>query len=821
MSEHTDEFKETPWLKASSKFFISSLAKKEMEQGFLNDSYSVLSPNALMTSQSGQPFDDLGSDVEYQTYASQIPHRRIKEAPHANNQGQVLQNSFLSDKFIHENASTFFGTLDSTFKDGASHASDFDSSLLSFCNSANAATEYMFPNLSGQSIFINSQESRIIKKELHSKLSLSTLPTMYKSPEQAYIELIPLLNSVSHENFGYFLVGVLQRCSEELSLDNFYKMLYNPKFYTSVSENLRQDTNLLKPVFHLADLKLCFYVLETFRPPHFTAGLFADGLVHNSKLSSINTHEFLRTFLALKIIFDCFEKTDDDHSSLPRILTYKAYYILCQILISRNSASLLLYRLQQNIVFCQSGLGKIMRLAFPDLTTKRLGKRGQSRSHILGLRWKRPILSEDIWHLMEFDILEIKKHFVTHIKGSRRQQSINLQFKASRDRHNGDRELKDEIAPTQSLTERMKPFYSFVDASNKYPSFDCSPRLWKCILNTHPAPSEWSKNIMVKSIDTLKLIGIHIEPLVNNFASEIFSKNKRGILESCVSQVIKGSNKDPPSVKPFLHLCLVIFLLAFPLIIASDREICGTKKAKLRSYLNSIIALIMTERQRAPPNEGNMMKFTWILKKMIHISELTLSKVHTNLIIMITDEMIRDLDKLDENPDSPNINSISPVAFYVRNIFMWLRAYNYDGVYLSGSSCEEALVEIVLRITQAFLKEGNDFRQFISNISMSMSNEERINVTYDLPFELFRILAQFLHQDCLSDHLVLKLPISAIKFLVLSATNEIQNVSFSSVAERDEDVSRQTFKTWWVLSTILQEYMIVLSEIAALSGNLF
>lgn len=46
---------------------------------------------------------------------------------------------------------------------------------------------------------------------------------------------------------------------------------------------------------------------------------------------------------------------------------------------------------------------------------------------------------------------------------------------------------------------------------------------------------------------------------------------------------------------------------------------------------------------------------------------------------------------------------------------------------------------------------------------------------------------------------------------------DIQEMSFRDFINRDREVSKETFKTWWMHSSLAEEYMQIFAEISALA----
>lgn len=125
-------------------------------------------------------------------------------------------------------------------------------------------------------------------------------------------------------------------------------------------------------------------------------------------------------------------------------------------------------------------------------------------------------------------------------------------------------------------------------------------------------------------------------------------------------------------------------------------------------------------------------------------------------------------------------------------------------------------------------KIANQFEEcyeFVKNkilqIPGNMGEEDLEGELYDLSFQIFKLQLQVVQDIWLAQPLILQLPIRAIGFIIQNMHKEFQEISFGDFGRREDEVSKETFKVWWVSSATVGEYISILSEIVGLSERLF
>lgn len=212
--------------------------------------------------------------------------------------------------------------------------------------------------------------------------------------------LIKQLQNVDNSNINTYLLEVTRKLALSLPIDEFYNLLFNdghPIIDTNNKiDHSSVDLENLQRTSQALDL-----LLQFFKNPPLLAKYLP---VSSTHLSSINFHELQRTFLAFKILDEILVIVPGDRNSqtytIPRPFIYKVYYILCQHCIAKYPFSHDRDE-EQNLLLGQSKFGKLLKIAFPLVNIKRLGSRGDSKYHFLGVKWNPALVSSDTINLCE------------------------------------------------------------------------------------------------------------------------------------------------------------------------------------------------------------------------------------------------------------------------------------------------------------------------------------------------------------------------------------------------------------------------------------
>ncbi|KAI5950300.1 hypothetical protein KGF57_004362 [Candida theae] len=177
--------------------------------------------------------------------------------------------------------------------------------------------------------------------------------------------------------------------------------------------------------------------------------------------------------------------------SIQRLSIFKTYFIICQKLIIRYPSSSNTANEQQKLILGQSKLGKLIKLVYPNTPIKRLGSRGESRYHYLGVVWNEHIIDANIRQLCEqYDLDKLNKMF-TEEGGGANAEYNELLFPGGvptdvhtpigaiptggttnkRGRKRSRSSDKDKLSThrVQDVETRLTPRLSFIKMESKYP----------------------------------------------------------------------------------------------------------------------------------------------------------------------------------------------------------------------------------------------------------------------------------------------------------------------------------------------------------------
>ncbi|GEQ71362.1 hypothetical protein JCM33374_g5045 [Metschnikowia sp. JCM 33374] len=653
-----------------------------------------------------------------------------------------------------------------------------------------------------------------------------------KMHQEVFSKLVSWLTTVTKSNFEDLLVDVLGEC-QDLPIHDLYNLLYNdmhPNLDSTVPSSMSHpdSSGFLKE----KALVSCHLVVETFKNSKLPACVSQYAHLQPS-LPFVNFHEFSRTFLALKILSDTLEEDVVAYykrESVSRVSIYKVYYIICQKLIARYPTLTNGFSVQQNIILGKPRLGKLMKLAFPNLTIKRLGQRGKSLPHYIGFRWNRAVVDDETLSMLDLEVGEIQNKLNPSGRKRQHPQTGNSATKAVLTKETNKetetyKKLKKTTVSEQSETMPSPPTYhkpvnSFVDFSCKYPSSDCSPRIWTILPNTVPQQSKWAEDTMGRSLGFLKGQNVDLEPLIQNFKKGMFSDDIPNGLSSTVINAIKALIAASSSVQTYMHLYLIILLLLFPVIIASEQEVSSHLQAQVRESVRNCITKIGHEILPLASAKGDVRNFIGILEKMIRLNEIGRTKVSNISPERVIEVVAKDVKEVGTSKMDP-ANGLSLLEeSYVRMALISFTAYYFD---INEGIPAESQVDnhvALTRIAQTFARAA---MVLIERLKSIRSSGERLGVnavTPDAPYQIFRLGAEILHEMTLRNPIVVKVPIPMINSMMTQISSEVQTSGFNEFGNRDLELSREVFKTWWVFSMMFQEYLCIMGEVIALSQRL-
>ncbi|ODV66271.1 hypothetical protein HYPBUDRAFT_149147 [Hyphopichia burtonii NRRL Y-1933] len=474
-------------------------------------------------------------------------------------------------------------------------------------------------------------------------------------------ELIMNLASVDGSNINNYLLTILYKLNFPLPIDDFYNLLYNNDKLASLMQiTLPQkiDKTLINSTIPNASVDVINQLLNVFKKPDSLGNFYPNLINKENKLMNINYHELLRTFLAIKILFDILiqipmnSPDEPQNYTIPRLSIYKTYYIICQKLILQYPSSSNTTNEQQKLILGQSKLGKLIKLVYPNLMIKRLGSRGESKYNYLGVIWNDNIVNEEVKDLCNNnELLDLNDIF----NGQRKQQQQQQQQHPHLHHHSHHRRKSSRISVSSSRRKRsfddtnqlesiVSPELSFIQSTNKFPSNIEFTVL--STINDHNKSgdpnSNWFDLAKFKIYSKLSQYNITFVTIEDVFLNNVNMLEKDSLLKNLFSRIIhplvesvaisSESNdgeisEEHQNVDLNLYLIIIIELLPYLLLIKSSTEINFLKN--LRYNLLYLISNLEGELSRIDENEvfshKNSSIFLLILKKLINLNDLLIT----------------------------------------------------------------------------------------------------------------------------------------------------------------------------------------------------
>ena len=477
-------------------------------------------------------------------------------------------------------------------------------------------------------------------------------------------ELLDLLTKVDAANVDGFLLKVLKTLQDSnLPIDEFYNLLYN--------DDKSFDYNVLnridKSVSGQESKPIIDEILNIFKSPSAFASCFPNRTIEENKLLVINYHELLRTFLAIKILFDIVielptnNERELQNSTIPRLSIYKTYYILCQKLIATYPSSSNTVGEQQKLILGQSRLGKLIKLVYPDIVIKRLGSRGESKYNYLGVIWNENIVDDEIKKLCDqHEINELntiygnvqsttkpllKKHQHHHKRSSSKskmklENPIEFESQLPKQKPVNDEPITSPVTETLGFLDDFvcaTPNLSFVKPFSKYPVDDDFTVL-------SDGGSNWFNRVTNK-------IYFENPDISQEMIQEVFLNNdnlqdKSSLMHNMMNSIIAPlcATQQAENIDLKLYLVIIGEILPYLLLIKSSSINIPFLK-NLRLNLLHLVTNFKSEIARL--GSGNFKpvdatKFLIVIKKFININDLLITLV--KLIIKDNTKLVMSFD---------------------------------------------------------------------------------------------------------------------------------------------------------------------------------
>lgn len=640
-------------------------------------------------------------------------------------------------------------------------------------------------------------------------------------------------------NLNWFLLDVIYRVDPGLSLDDFYNVLYNYEGFKSLSGSADDGTKIDKTKYtnsqEIQDaIEIIHSVLDIFRSPELLLEHYPSIDISSLKIGAVNFHELLRSFLAIKVLHHALiqqSPSAEEPSTIPRVNIYKAYYILCQKLILRYPSASNSTSLQQKIILGQSKLGKLIKLVFPNLLSKRLGRRGKSKYNYLGLCWNSHVVNDEVIKLCEVDVDKLGEVFKIQKRpsDSLRSKSSTLRRHSSVHRpllSQGHSDSLSLFLYENFPNQRVRASSSFINPNIFYPVHDFSMQF---LLDDKPGQNNWYNEARAKSWQALEDEGFDAEGIrmlicEPSLVSEEFADSLDGlsdILFSWLTQI------EPSDTNIHLHFFMVILLELLFVLFQKDRALDSQKQRKLALNTEKIFLRIKTEIKQLDAEiveKFDINPFLGVLSRLLHVCQLLTSffktDIHTYILKEMQDDVIRVITSKITQDSLFEIHQL-----LVDTVFAVLTANNYlpqmRGVPLDvgGAEVVNDLVNVVESIVERDLTTFVE--SFMSNLRLDAdktfdgsTNDMQIDVVY----AVLKIVDAILTED-----IILRFPIMVVQQLYAGLTTQMLKfvyLTHMSMKDDNRPQGNPTFRLWYVLQSFIQEFLNILGELVALRHKL-
>lgn len=437
-------------------------------------------------------------------------------------------------------------------------------------------------------------------------------------------ELLVDLVNVDGSNINNYLLSILIKITMPVPMDEFYNILYNSE-KPVIPQYDRIDKTYVDN--NEQSMLLISQLLNIFKNPNLLAEYFPNLDSKEIKLLNINYHELLRTFLAIKILFDVLIQLPPDadkepqNYTIPRLSIYKTYYILCQKLIQKYPSASNTTHEQQKLILGQSKLGKLIKLVYPDLVIKRLGLRGESKYNYLGVLWNENVISDDIKDLSDNHELVELADFFNGEKSKAVLPKLGHKRTLSKSKVVKEEEPPSLRPPAQTTPSRQplsSPNLSYVKPLLKFPTDENFT-----VLNDE---ENWFNDVRVRVYaknpyilrETIHSICFDYDNLLTTL----------GLLTGLIEKVVRPLSQSETYEKTDLSLYLIIIIEILPYLLLIKLLTNIDFLKNLRLNLLHVINNFNGELSKLNSSKfdlNNLTIFLILLKKLINLNDLLIT----------------------------------------------------------------------------------------------------------------------------------------------------------------------------------------------------
>lgn len=627
--------------------------------------------------------------------------------------------------------------------------------------------------------------------------SLPSLPPVPPSQSTNNIvnDLVINLVSVDGSNINNYLLSILYKLNFPLPVDDFYNLLYNHDKLNSlltISIPLKIDKTFVNSSITNSSVEIINHLLNVFKNPNSLGNYFPNLINKENKLMNVNYHELLRTFLAIKILFDILiqlplnSPDEPQNYTIPRLSIYKTYYIICQKLILQYPSSSNTTNEQQKLILGQSKLGKLIKLVYPNLLIKRLGSRGESKYNYLGVIWNENIVNDEVKDLCDNnELIDLNDVF----NGQRKQQQQQhhhqlLQLHSHHHHHSSSnnnnnnthdhrRRKSSKISITTSRRNKsfdeknqletiVSPELSFIQSTSKFPTSS----EFTILSDDNKSNSNWFDLIKFKIYNKFNDYNISFITLQDIFLNNDNLLEKDSLLKNLINRLINpliesnSMSDDEEKEENYnldlnLYLIIIVELLPYLLLIKSSTEINFLKN--LRLNLLYLINNLNNELSNIDNNEifshKNSSVFLLILKKLINLNDLLItfikliikdSSMNNSAMAIDIENFFVDSDADKQNYDKSRNSSVS------------------DDVLIRSSSVSSSSATLISgRLEEPYHDPFNmNFKNILSNdliytligynFDPTLNNELKSSISMNFINQEINLIDNFFKKDLLS-----------------------------------------------------------------------
>lgn len=659
-----------------------------------------------------------------------------------------------------------------------------------------------------------------------------SLPHSRIDDNSTQLKLLRNIITIDAFNFNSYLLTVLKELTSSPPLDDFYNMLYNNENYTSyMLENgtrTKIDKSNSPPNSHSTEILLL--ILGLFRDPRKLLDYFPTLDMSGNKLASVNFHELLRSFLALKILFDSLVEVSGGSNTLelptlPRLSIYKVYYILCQMLILKYPTDSNTTSLQQKLILGQSKVGKLIKLVYPNLLSKRLGRRGESKYNYLGVKWNSNIVDKEILELCEQDLPKLTEIFKNRKKllDDRRRRLLSRHLVLSNRRPSIHRRQSTTNLPLMQ-PHRIRPPVTFIRSQAKFPARGFSPLSLVSDPGNIDPHTSWLGAARHHSLMALQDFNINWLIVRNVLLNEAeMAADENWLLNELTVKTQMILSSAFREEKEHLHLFLALAIDLLPTILVRDPLKIAHMSLVKKNLQLLAIQLGPRFAESSLLDVSDINAFVGVINRMVHLIGLLDSLFLSILDSSLLDAMRRDLDRLSLASEG-TFEEEAPISrikgMITQGMLLTINSYHFlqdeDGSQMSS----ERVIEIVQQDSTSLLSSLlESLARFLHETSSNIRDTSLISLL-QLNSAVSKHLVDLVHSVVFRDNLVRHYSIEMIQDMVMYISNQLVTSAYQRNLNSNQGGAGPTFRHWWIVATYFQEYCELLGELVGLHESL-